>query len=153
LGLQLALAYLLAARIHSANFIQRVIWRAVFVFVICAGILSAAISSQAETWWNKAGSNHIPKVARVINQFSRPLVISDRYGLNPGNLVSLSYLLDPKIRLRLVNCPNVPVIPDGFSDILLFNPSQCLRLKLEADEKSMIEPIYADGMLWRLTRE
>jgi hypothetical protein len=47
----------------------------------------------------------------------------------------------------------VPVIPDGFSDILLFNPSECLRLKLEADENTMIEAISADEMLWRLTRE
>ena len=153
LGLQLALAYLLAARIHSANFWQRMSWRAVLAVVIGAGIISAAISSQAETWWNKGGSNNIPGVARVINQFSRPLVISDRYGLNPGNLISLSYRLDPRIRLRLVNCPNVPTIPDGFSDIVLFNPSECLRLKLQADEKSMIEAIYANGMLWRLTRK
>ena len=153
LGLQLALAYLLAARIHSANFAQRMSWRAILAVVIGAGIVSAAISSQAETWWNKAGSNHVPEVARIINKFSRPLVISDRYGLNPGNLMSLSYRLGPKIRLRLVDCPNVPTIPDGFSDILLFNPSECLRLKLEADEKSMIEAIYAHGMLWRLTRK
>ena len=153
LGLQLALAHLLAARIHSANFLQRMSWRAVLTVVIGAGIVSAAVSSQAETWWNKAGSNDIPGVARVINQFSCPLIISDSSGLNPRNLISLSYRLEPEVRFRLVVAPKVPTISDGFSEVLLFSPSESLRHKLETDEGFRVDPVYRDGILWRLVRE
>jgi uncharacterized membrane protein len=150
LGVQLAFAHLLAFRIVSVGLLQRKIWQAVMAVVMTAGIASCAISAQAETWWNKAGSRTIPELARIINRFPGPLVISDSSGLNPGNVVSLSYLVEPKVRFRLVVPPNVPTIPDGFSDVFLFNPSESLRQALQTDGKRRIESVYADGMLWRL---
>ena len=115
--------------------------------LIGGGIVSYAISSSAEVWWNKASSRNIPEVARIINRSSRPLVVSDSSGLNPGNVISLSHLLDPEVRLRLVIDSELPTIPDGFSDVFLFNPSEFLRRKLE--ENYRIEPVYKSE-LWRL---
>lgn len=151
LGIQLGLAHLLATQIVSASFLQRKIWQVAMVLLVGSGIMSCAIISQAEIWWNKASSRNIPEVARIINRSSRPLIISDSSGLNPGNVVSLSHLLDPKVRFRLVVKSKVPTIPDGFSDVFLFNPSESLRRGLEREENYKVEPIYKSE-LWRLRK-
>jgi uncharacterized membrane protein len=55
LGLQLAVAYLLTAKITSTsvNIWQQKFWKLVAIGVFSAGVLSCTLSAQAETWWNK----------------------------------------------------------------------------------------------------
>lgn len=65
-----------------------------------------------------SGSNQ--QVARTINNAIQPLVISNSTGSNFGNILSLSYLLEPKVRFRLVVDPNVPQIPLSVGDVFLF---------------------------------
>jgi uncharacterized membrane protein len=93
------------------------------------------MSSQAEAWWNKGASHYNINRAEIINQASRPLLISSNNSLNPGDLLSLSYLLDSKVRLQLVIEPNIPQVPDGYSDIFVYNTSKELNSKLEKDYK------------------
>jgi uncharacterized membrane protein len=153
LGMQLAFAHLVAARTFSPSSWERRTGQALLTLLIGAGIVSCAISSHAEAWWNKAASRNIPEVARIINRSSRPLVISDSSGLNPWNLISLSYRLYPEVRFRLAVDPKMLTIPEGFSEVFVFNPSESLRDRLERGERSKIEPVYSDGMLGRLVRE
>jgi hypothetical protein len=94
--------------------------------LISGGVLSCAISSQAQIWWNKAPQEHkyYPQIADIVNQTTRPLLLKD------GGLITLqtlSYLLDPKVQLQLVRESDIPKIPDGFSDVFLFQPSESLR--------------------------
>ncbi len=100
-----------------------------------------------------------PQVAHIINQAIHPLLVSQAihplssvnfFGNNPGNIISLSYLLEPKVRLLLVVEPNLPKIPDQFSDVFLFaESSKTLRSRLEK-ENYKIKPIFEK--LWRLKR-
>ena len=94
-------------------------------------------------------------MAQIINQAVHPLLVSDSSGLNPGNVVSLSYLLDSKVQLQLVNNFNIPHVPDGFSDMFVFNPSDKLRDGLEKDQNYKLEPVYENGRyhLWRLEKQ
>ena len=132
LGFQLGVAHLLATQIVSARSIERKAWQTVSAVLILSGIVSCAISSQADAWWNKSFiSMYHPQTARIINKAPRPLLISDSSGSNPGNVISLSYLLHPKVRLRLVVDENDIQVPDNFSDVFLFRPSAAMRRKLE----------------------
>jgi uncharacterized membrane protein len=149
IGVQLSIAYLLVTQIGSPNRLRSMMWKTVAALLILGGILSCAISSEAEIWWNKGFSSKNIQVARLINQSRQPLVISNSYGMNLGNIISLSYLLAPKARFRLVNEPGLPVISDGFSDVFLFDPAKSLAQTLTEDEKYGIEAVYP-GMLWRL---
>ena len=74
---------------------------------------------------------------------------------NPGYLVSLNYMLDSKVRFRLVANPATLQIPEGFSDIFLYQPGKALRSQLKSNYK--IEPITLDSehkedKLWRLKK-
>ncbi|NEP15238.1 MAG: hypothetical protein F6K14_34730 [Symploca sp. SIO2C1] len=143
IGIQLAVAYLFAYQLTHASFWQRQIWQGIIAVVISCGVLCCAISSQADTWWNKISSYHNPQSARIINQTSQPLVISNPSDTNTGQLISLSYLLDEKVKFQLIGQPNIylPQIPAGFSDIFLFDPSEKLQKKLEQEYGAKIEPI------------
>ncbi|MFE1746212.1 glycosyltransferase family 39 protein [Coleofasciculus sp. H7-2] len=156
LGIQLAVAYLLAAQLSSKSFSRRKIWQAMMTLLIVSGVVSCAVSSQAETWWSKVISYSNPKVARIINQAERPLLVSNSFGINPGNVFSLSYILDPKVRFQLVVDPNIPKIPDDsnainrVSTVFLLSPSDKLREQVEKQKNSQSEGVYGDNHLWLL---
>lgn len=153
LGIQLAVAYLLATQIISASFRQRRLWQLLVAVLFSSGVMSCIISSQAEIWWNKDDASYSnPQIARTINQAVHPLLLSNSVDPNPGYIISLSYLLEPKVRFRLVVEPNLPQIPDDFSDIFLFDDhsSETLRSRLKKEKNYKIEPIF--DRLWRLKR-
>jgi uncharacterized membrane protein len=153
LGIQLAVAYLLATQTVAAQSAPRKTWQAVLVVLIVSGIVSCAISSQADTWWNKTPlSMYHPQAARIINAAPRPLLVSDASGSNPRNVVALCYLLDPKVRLWLVSDKTELQVPAHFSDVFLFRPSAPLREKLEREKGYRIEAVDPLSGLWRLVK-
>ncbi|MBW4607608.1 MAG: hypothetical protein KME22_10380 [Hassallia sp. WJT32-NPBG1] len=95
--------------------------------LLSSGIISCAISSQAETWWLKSLNLYTPQIVRIINATSRPLVISFCGGTWPlGDELPLSCLLDPKVRLQLVSGSKVPSISSSFTDVFLYNAASYL---------------------------
>jgi uncharacterized membrane protein len=160
-GVQLAVAYLLATKLTSPlmGTGQRNLWKFTTIGLLSVGVISCAISSQADTWWNKYGSFTNPQIARIINQTSHPLIVSDatlevsNY-VTVGNLMSLSYLLDPKVKFQLVIEPNIPKIPNGFSDIFLLMPSKSLRSGLDKDQNYKINLVLDNQVvsLWKLVK-
>jgi uncharacterized membrane protein len=166
LGIQLAVSYLLATQITSTsvNPRQQKLWKFVMIALVSSGIISCSLTSSAEGWWNKQYSSCNPQAARIINQASKPLVLSDgngqRFDIPLANVVSLSYRLDPKVQLQLVVEPNVPKIPGGFSDVFLFAPSETLRARLEQESTGKIKPVQENKKpfrgskvcLWKISR-
>ncbi|MFN6483685.1 MULTISPECIES: glycosyltransferase family 39 protein [unclassified Nostoc] len=150
IGIQLAVAYLLATQIISSKLIVRKFWQLVMVVVISSGVLSCAVSSQAETWWNKS-SHANPQIARIINKTNNPLLISSNYSLNIGDLMSLSHLLNNKVQMQLVIEPSLPNIPDSFSELFLYNPSKIFKYKLE--KKYKLAEVFQNSRLWRLEKK
>jgi uncharacterized membrane protein len=147
LGIQIVIAYLLA----QLQFSRYKLFSVLLVTLISVGILSCGISSQQYRWWNKALNYHNPEIAAIINQSKNPLVISNDFNINVGNILSLSHALDPQTKLVLVKRENVPEIPVGFSDIFMFNPSPDLISRLENTQNFKPELIYElSFQLWKL---
>ncbi|HEY9649476.1 MAG TPA: glycosyltransferase family 39 protein [Coleofasciculaceae cyanobacterium] len=134
LGIQIAVAHLLATKISliSVPIQQQTVWKLVTLVVVSGGILSCTISSSAEAWWNKFVDPYNPQAARVINQASAPLVVSDTP--IPGSVLSLSHLLSPNVRFQLVMQPIMLKLSDNFSEVFLFECSSALREKIEKEE-------------------
>ena len=117
-GIQVAIAYWLVEEKYTYHKIKL----AVATILIISGIISAIVSSQTPTWWNKVVGYHNPEIAAFANQYERPLIISNNHDINVGTLISLSYLFAPQVKLMLVEKPKVPTIPEGnFSEVLLWN--------------------------------
>ncbi|NES25613.1 MAG: hypothetical protein F6K41_43630, partial [Symploca sp. SIO3E6] len=134
------------------RFWQGQIWQGIIAVVISSGVVCCVISFPADSWWNKQSSTHNPPSANIINQASQPLVISNPADINIGELISLSYLLEEKVKFQLVNQPQIYItpIPTGFSNIFLFYPSGILRKGLEQKYGAKTE-LIENLPLWKLT--
>jgi uncharacterized membrane protein len=152
LGIQIAVSYLITTQITSISVKhwQQKFWRLVMTALFSAGIISCVVSSQAETWWNKYSSYYNPQVAQIINQATHPLVISSQKRVS--RITSLSYELEPKVRVLLVDGTEIPNVGNGFSDIFLFRPSGELQIKLEKEYKYKLQVVHKLGSLWRLQK-
>ena len=149
LGIQLSIAYLLAKSFSTKKF-----WQVAMVGLISAGVVSCAISAQSHTSWNKVVSYYNHEVAELVNQTQAPLLISNSFGINFGNNLALSYLLEPKVRFQLVNGSTqpdyltIPPISPGFSDVFVLNPSEEFKQKIEQDYQTTLNLVYNDHHLW-----
>ncbi|MEH2140313.1 glycosyltransferase family 39 protein [Nostoc sp.] len=154
LVIQVTVAYLLATKLYNGSASRRKIWHIIMALVIICGLISSKANSQAETWWNKGVSYGNPQVAQIINQTTRPLLISDALGNNYGNIFSLSYLLEPKVRFLLVKNQKIPKIPDEYTNVFLFNPSDTWRETIEKKYKSDTDVVYSDNYysVWKLAK-
>jgi uncharacterized membrane protein len=72
-------------------------WQALFVAILACRFASLAVSSQADTWWNKFDEKSIA-VAKIVNSTGRAVLVSDDYLVFA---LTLSNYLDPSIRVAL----------------------------------------------------
>ncbi|MFQ3615328.1 MAG: glycosyltransferase family 39 protein [Cyanobacteriota bacterium] len=155
LGLHLAVGYLLTMKIEVFGAKNRKFWRAIALLLFFLGFLSNAFSSQAETWWNKGISYHIPAIARTLNEANQPIVISDDFGINVGNLIALSYRTNDSVRFYLLpHETEINLSPDQFpdnSEIFVFYLPEIERNQIQ---QSLGKPLNEVGWhLWKLEPE
>ncbi|NEO99687.1 MAG: hypothetical protein F6K58_13610 [Symploca sp. SIO2E9] len=131
LGIQIAVAYLFADQISKGSLSNRgqKIWSIMMVLILTIGIISDLNYLQAKTWWNKYKSNDNFEITKIINNTNKPLIISDNYSV--GDALSLSYYLDPKVKLQFMRTPQLPRKINGYSDVFVFNPSKELVKTLQ----------------------
>ncbi len=154
LGMQIAVAYLLATKISALGVAcgKRQVWKVLTVVLLTGSVLSDAVSCQAESWWTKEWAFENPAIARRLDRTTKPLVVSDISEVSLGNILSMSHLLEPKVRLQLVlldeparsqaqllDTPTIPKIPSGFSDVFVYGRSQNFSAKLAKKQNSKIE--------------
>lgn len=157
LAIQLSVAYLIATKITtiSAKVWQQKLWKFLAIALISAGVLSATVSSQAQTAWSKS-NYEIPHIARIVNQANRPLLIG--YSSAMCDVLSISYLLNPKVNFLLLPIfPGskllIPKISNNFSDTFLFDPHGAnFRYKLQDTDKNDAKLVYRheNVQLWKL---
>jgi uncharacterized membrane protein len=153
LGIQLAIAHLLATKMTAASPFRRRGWQAVTALVIVCGVASCAISSQAESWWMKPTQGK-SQGARIINECGRPLLIIDVSSIYAvGNLLCFGHLLHPKVCLWVAVKPETLQVRDSFSDVFVFDPGLLLRQRLEQEEGFRIGVVETAGKLWRVTKK
>jgi len=152
LAIEIAVAYFTAAQLETLNQRRQNPIISIFALILIAGIVSGAVIAHSDTWWIKKNSHHNPVVAEVINQMPNSLLISSNYRYNFGEILSLSHLLAPQVRLLLLQEPNFPQIPSEFSNILVFNPSPNLIAAIKSNPKYRIKHFQQPKLrLWQGT--
>ncbi|MBD2212114.1 glycosyltransferase family 39 protein [Nostoc linckia FACHB-104] len=151
LFIQLAVAYLFTTQIFTISLLKRKFWQVTMLILLFLGIVSCNMIATAETWWTKKPSHYHPQIAQIINKANKPLLISDNSTFNIGNLISLTYLLEPKVKLQLLTKQNIPTISDN-SEVFLLNPARNVSSGIEKTYNYKMKPVYQPGMLWRLEK-
>ncbi len=172
LSIQLAVSHLIATKISCKNvaILQHKFWLVVTLAIFTGGVISSAIFSQSEVPWTKLKNYNDYKIARTINQATNPLVVVSNYpsyDTNVSYLFSFSHLLDAKVKLQLVDGNNIPSIPEGFSNIFIYNPAaistakqglanefKVLLFKLKQEQNYQAKPVEISQpvLLWRLEK-
>jgi uncharacterized membrane protein len=143
LGIQLSVAHCLG------KLLDQKFWRFVTAVLISLGIICCAIMSQTPTWWNKYSSYYNAQVASIINQYPSSLVITNRP--RSSRITSLSYKLNPDIKLMLVERTESPTIPDNYNKVFLFRPYGDLLEQLQS-QNYQLTLIHDRGYLWEINK-
>lgn len=144
------------------------LWLFVMLVIFTGGVISDIILSESEVPWTKLKNYNDLKIARTINQATSPLVVVSNYRSrddpNVSYLFSFSHLLDVKVKLQLVKDKDIPDIPNGYSDVFLYNPCaqegiekefQVLLSELDKKQNYKATPVKVSQpiLLWRLTNK
>jgi len=162
LGIQIAIAYLLATKITlmPVKLWRQKLWQLVTVALISSGVVSCAVISQTETWWYKYREIYDPVVAKIINQSAHPLVISPWF-----NLITLNHVLAPQVRIQDIRQQiELNSLEKSFSDVFVHNSKETLEVLLKKNPSYRIEKIYSwkrqiepvhttQTTLWKLAKE
>ncbi|HEY9880557.1 MAG TPA: glycosyltransferase family 39 protein [Leptolyngbyaceae cyanobacterium] len=147
LAIQVSVAYLLATHLFNGKYFYQKRWKMLTAVLISVGIASCSVNSHAETWWNKLLSYNLPTVAQIINGTDNPLVVSHSSNTNLGNILSLSYLVSPSVKFQLVADSKIPIIPPGFKNVFLLNPSEAMKFDLERQLDTKANFVFGDDYI------
>ena len=154
LGMQIAIAYLLATQLHQPRLWLNRLWKNVTLCIITLGLISCLFYVNSRTSWNKVVSFHNPEIVQAIAQSENSLLMTVSFGINFGNILSLSHTLDPNLNLLLVKNSDrlegeiIPDIPAQYTHLYFLNIPDRLRQTLETQYNLKTELIYHDLHLW-----
>lgn len=148
LAVEIAVAYLLA-QLWDGSRTSRLAAALAGTLLLGTSIGSDVLIAQAETWWTKSLSADNAKLARLIGAGERPLLVVHPGDVTIGEVLSLSLLLDPKVRLLLPGPGAKTPLPHGYTNIYLLVPGQPLleRLRRRYD----LQPVAGTWKLWAVT--
>jgi uncharacterized membrane protein len=153
LCLQIAVAYLITSLLTTAKRSYQFVGITLSTILAIAGIVSCGVHSQSNTWWNKIMSYHHPQIAEILNSSDRPILITDSYGYNPANLVSLSYLLSESVTLLPIRefgiAREMPTLSDLSQSIFLLNLPDYFRSEFEAKYGGQLQPVVGELWIWK----
>lgn len=156
-AIQLAVAYLFSTHIKSNKnslIDGEIFWRSLLAIVFTFSLISISMSANSQSWWHQIPSYENPQIAQELNKNKSATVIVDHgsYYTNLGNIISLSYELNPDIKLLMVNSePNLLLLPIG-PKVFVLNPSEELRqtIKNENYQLEKVEKVDQKSRLWEL---
>ena len=120
------------------------------VLAVSAGLLSQLRILTADSWWTKSYSARNAAFAELVNSKAHPLILASDGAVNTGELVSLSYRLQPHVRLLPRSDDTPPSLPPGYSDLFALLPGDKLRAWLQADY--VIQPFPGTWQWFSLVR-
>jgi uncharacterized membrane protein len=149
IALQLMLARVIGEALSRTG-TSRAIGASALALAVLLGLSSQWRILQADTWWTKHFSAENVEVARLVNALERPLVAVSPSGVAVGELVSLAYHLDDRVRIWGHETDGEPVaLPAGFDGLLLLLPSGEL---LDAVPPGMVPEPVEGTWQWFLAR-
>jgi uncharacterized membrane protein len=147
LGIEIAVSYLLSNQLQSNLSFVRKLSGIVLTLLLLGGAASCGIISRADSW-AAFGAPDYPLIAREINQVSRPVVIFEDW----GDALTMSYLFDTNVFSHLTRKADFYLTEaeedtySGFSNIILFKPSNGLLQRIQANSDYTLESAFAPSI-------
>ena len=147
LGLHLSIVNLVYRKIYfpSISSWSKKIWQFILITFLSVGIISCSLIINSPTWWNKSINSQNIAIAEIINSSENPLILTPKYAAD--HLISISYDLSNKVRVRFVDKPDINQISVNqvskvFNQQFLLNYPQPWLDSIEKENKFKIEKVY-----------
>lgn len=148
LMLELCVAYAIGKGIKT-NSSWAPLARVLAMLLVTGGLSSQLLIIGSNTWWNKSVSASNGEVARIINAADKPMLISTLGDINPGEVLSLSYMLKDDVRLLMLGDSSMPEITSTDQGaIFVLNPRW--ELQKAFNDKYDMQLIGNQKKLWAL---
>lgn len=150
MGIIATCAYFFATKFQTESNRQKIIWGILLGLLIFGQFISLCHQTNATHWWSKAANRFTPAVAKVINQAHVPLVVYCYNGQlsDLADVLTLSYLVDPKVKIKMLKQPQQADFSGNFSNIFLYMPTDQMRQHLMNDLNLEIDPMDNQGVLY-----
>ena len=162
IGIQIAVAYLIASYLSYKKFWRQCLGAVVLSFFVLTGIFSGSLIANTNDWdyldqGNTANAVNI-QLAPFINSADKPLVISEA---THSFILGLSYLVDEDVKFQLLNDKNLEQwtekidldkIYSEFSDIFVYFPDKQLSKFLDQKEAYQRENVF-DNKLYKISKK
>jgi hypothetical protein len=149
LGIQLAVAYLLACQIEPIDptkLPQKKVWILITIGLISVGIISGFLNLEKSPIYQKSRNFHNRAITTIINNAKKPLLLVD--SAQTIDILSLSRDLEEKVKVSIISEPDkFSQLMNGCQEIFIFNPSETLRKKLKERDRLSIEQVYKPKLL------
>jgi uncharacterized membrane protein len=124
-GLIVLVVYMFYVKLRSKSPVQQFAWATALSLLLLGALVSCAISSQATTWRVKTKGGNLSAIAKILNQDSEtPLLVTDADEYpNARQMLVLSHMLKPNIRLSMLSEPGIPRLAPGTTHFYTFNLS------------------------------
>lgn len=161
LGIQIAVAYLLASQMASPATSQ---WRQQLgkiatVALISGGIASCVASAPAQAWWNKYNAINLPEIAVTVNKASNPVVATSWHGL-----MVFSHVFNPDVILQPLESKPISLSNEKNGVVFVYDSPKAMKTLVETQKeyqidrvykwKGAVEPVYqTETILWKLKKQ
>ncbi|TVQ49473.1 MAG: hypothetical protein EA365_00415 [Gloeocapsa sp. DLM2.Bin57] len=133
-GLVISIAYLFTNKLTT---VQNKVWQVAISLILSSSIFSSGFNAQADTWWG--WSEFDVYSAKIINQVSEPLVISDG---RLTTLLPLAHQVDSETKFMWIKQFSALNINSGEQTIFIYNPSENLLSYLQEELELELDLIY-----------
>lgn len=120
-------------------------WLLLVVALLAGSSASILVSAHTVRWWHQVPSYFNAAIYETLNSAENPLLISDlgRDGTNLGDLIAISYGLDDRVAILLLDRPTTIDLRTvtANQDVFFFRPSAPLTEQIEA---AGLAPEYVD---------
>jgi hypothetical protein len=152
--LSLCSALLLYSKVARGGTIGRTVWLAVAIVLLGCQISSDYVSAQSDTWLPQTvNGQRLASIAAVLNSETAPVIVfsdmsDSSVGANYIQLITLSRMLKPQIKIQLFRYPIVPNCGPQ-EHAYFFNTSKTFNDHLATAKKFELERVDGMNYLWR----
>jgi len=148
IGIELAVAYLLASKTTRTSGSGQKAWQAFLVVILLFGLFSCFTYFKADTWWTLRYGYHIKRIAPIINNSEEPLVITKF----DSQILAFPHHLNDEVKLITIENMNKLDTSLLKGDIFLYGLKPDEIEKFNKFKGFRVVEVNPDDRLWKLVK-
>lgn len=144
IGIILAIAYCLTRQLSAPQIRKQKLGKIILAILMTVAILSCTVNLERSPIYLKTRNRYNGAISAIVNQAKSPILLAEK--TETSDLISLSYSLEPKVKVQLLGESQGAGPLENVSakcyDLFLFNPSAEWRDIIASESDVKIVQVY-----------